>query len=88
MPLHDWTDTRGWDSVHLVWLAQLLDWVQPRLPPGYRAYLGSVPALTVDVPNGRPDLNVRQWPTVPAEAASAIPPAGDHEPDEEACADN
>ena len=38
MPLHDWKDDRGWDSVHLVWLAQLLDWVQPRLPAGYRAF--------------------------------------------------
>jgi Protein of unknown function (DUF4058) len=86
VPLHDWIDTRGWDSVHLVWLAQLLDWVQPRLPPGYRAYLGSVPALTVDIPNGRPDLNVRQWPKGPAETASAVTPAADNEPDEEAVA--
>lgn len=39
MPLHDWRDDRGWDGVHLVWLAQLLDWVQPRLPAGYRVYL-------------------------------------------------
>jgi hypothetical protein len=61
MPLHDWSDDRGWDSVHLLWLGQLLDWVQPRLPPGFRAYLGSVPALTIDTPNGRPDLSVRNW---------------------------
>src|SRR5271163_1486642 len=62
MPLHDWRDDRGWDSLHLVWQNQLLDWVQPRLPEGYRAYLGSVPALTIDTPNGRPDLGVRNWP--------------------------
>ncbi len=49
MPLHDWKDERGWDGVHLLWLAQLLDWIQPRLPPGFRAYVGSVPALTVTV---------------------------------------
>ncbi|MHB1421943.1 MAG: hypothetical protein ACYC3I_01860 [Gemmataceae bacterium] len=61
MPLHDWRDDRGWESVHLLWLAQLLDWVQPRLPAGYRAYLSSVPALTIDTPNGRPDVSVRQW---------------------------
>jgi hypothetical protein len=61
MPLHDWRDDRGWDSLHLVWQNQLLDWVQPRLPEGYRAYLGSVPALTIDIPNGRPDLGVRNW---------------------------
>jgi len=37
MPLHDWKDERGWDGIHLLWLAQLLDWIQPRLPPGFRA---------------------------------------------------
>lgn len=85
MPLHDWRDDRGWDSVHLVWLAQLLDWVQPRLPPGYRAYLGSVPALTVDTPNGRPDMSVRQW-SPPAETAPAVPAPAGAEPDAEAVA--
>ncbi len=23
MPLHDWTDERGWDSVHPLWLTYL-----------------------------------------------------------------
>jgi hypothetical protein len=77
MPLHDWNDDRGWDSLHLVWQNQLLDWVQPRLPEGYRAYLGSVPALTIDIPNGRPDLGVRQWlpevPTTSTETVTAEP---------------
>jgi hypothetical protein len=84
MPLHDWRDDRRWDSVHLVWLAQLLDWVQPRLPAGYRAYLGSVPALTVDVPNGRPDVSVRQWITAPAGKPTAETAGND--PDDEAVA--
>lgn len=61
MPLHDWTDDRGFDSLHLVWQNQLLEWVQPRLPPEYRAYLGGVPSLSFDSPNGRPDLGVRNW---------------------------
>ena len=52
MPLHDWTDERGWDSVHPFWLAYLVEWVQPRLPEGYKAFLGGVPALTV---------TARQW---------------------------
>jgi len=42
MPLHDWADERGWDSVHPFWLVYLVEWVQPRLPQGYRAFLGSV----------------------------------------------
>lgn len=69
MPLHDWRDDRGWNSLHLVWQTQLLDWIQPRLPEGYRAYLGSVPALTIDANNGRPDLGVRRW--TPEERATA-----------------
>jgi hypothetical protein len=85
VPLHDWRDDRGWDGLQLVWLCQLLDWVQPRLPEGFRAYLGSVPALTIDVPNGRPDLGVRGW--TPAEAAAGrASPAAVTEPDAEAVA--
>jgi hypothetical protein len=86
MPLHDWSDDRGWDSMHLLWLNQLLDWVQPRLPAGYRAYLGSVPALTIDVPNGRPDLNVRSWTAEPARPAPPLGEGSAAEPDQEAVA--
>jgi hypothetical protein len=73
MPLHDWKDDRGWNGVHHIWLAELLRWVQPRLPPNYRAYVGSVPALSIDTPNGRPDLRVRQWndPPIKPEMSSA-----------------
>jgi hypothetical protein len=83
MPLHDWRDDRGWDSLHLVWQNQLLDWVQPRLPEGYRAYLGSVPALTIDIPNGRPDLGVRNWSQETPPMATGTATAG---PDTEAIA--
>jgi hypothetical protein len=47
MPLHDWTDDRGWDSIHQLWINALLGWLQGRLPGGYRAYLGSVPGLRI-----------------------------------------
>ncbi len=47
MPLHDWTDQRGWDSVHPLWLTYLLEYVQERLPEGYKAFLGGVPSLTL-----------------------------------------
>jgi len=82
MPLHDWRDDRGWDSLHLVWQTQLLDWVKPRLPDGYRVYLGSVPGLTIGTPNGRPDLSVRNWATTPPEPLTQPTAAGD-EPDSE-----
>jgi len=61
MPLHDWTDDRGWDSVHLLWTYSLLCWLQERLPAGFRAYLGSAPGLSIAAEPGRPDLGVRTW---------------------------
>jgi hypothetical protein len=64
MPLHDWTDDRGWDSVHQLWINALLFWLQDRLPVGYRAYLGSAPGLTIATESGRPDLAVRAWQPV------------------------
>ena len=84
MPLHDWSNDRGWDSVHLLWLNQLLDWVQPRLPAGFRAYLGAVPALTIDTPVARPDVSVREWPADSERGTGGAAPAA--APDEEAVA--
>src|SRR3954454_8474843 len=66
MPLHDWIDDRGWDSVHPVWLTYLLEYVQERLPEGYKAFLGGVPSLTVDTGHGKPDVSVRNWGPEPA----------------------
>ncbi len=65
MPLHDWKDERGWDGVHLLWLSELVRWLRPRLPDDFRAYVGSVPALTVERTNGRPGLQVRRWQPEP-----------------------
>src|SRR5271165_6092917 len=70
MPLHDWTDERGWDSVQPFWLAYLVEWIQPRLPEGYKAFLGGVPALTVATGNGKPDVSVRRWEPEPAPQAA------------------
>jgi hypothetical protein len=83
MPLHDWTDERGWDSVHPLWLTYLLEYVQERLPPGYRAFLGGMPSLTVDAGHGKPDVSVRQWGQEPA-AEAAASGTGVLEPDLEA----
>jgi hypothetical protein len=83
MSLHDWTDERGWDSVHPVWLTYLLEYIQERLPEGYKAFLGGVPSLTVDSGHGRPDVSVRQWGTEPA-AETAASETGLLEPDLEA----
>lgn len=61
MPLHDWTDERGWGSVHPLWLTYLLEYLQERLPEGYKAFLGGVPSLSVDSGQGKADVSVREW---------------------------
>ena len=62
MPLHDWTDRPGWEGVHHLWIAELLRWIKPRLPAGYRAYIGSAPTVAIGAPAEKPDVGVRQWP--------------------------
>jgi hypothetical protein len=79
MPLHDWAELTGWDGVHHVWIVELLYWVKPRLPAGYRAYIGTTPTFAVDAPpEDRPDMGVHGAPP-------ASPPASgpSQEPDEE-----
>lgn len=83
MPLHDWTDERGWDSVHPLWLTYLLEYVQERLPEGYKAFLGGIPSLTVDSGHGKPDVSVRQWGPGPAAETGTVG-TGVLEPDLEA----
>lgn len=61
MPLHDWSDRSGWEGVHHLWITELLRWVKPRLPEGYRAFIGSAPTVAVGAPPERPDVHVRQW---------------------------
>jgi hypothetical protein len=61
MPLHDWNDDSGWDGFHTLWITHLFHEIKPRLPVEFRAYLGSVPALTLDISIGRPDVAVRHW---------------------------
>jgi hypothetical protein len=74
MPLRDWSDDRGWDSVYQLWIVHLLFWFRQHLPAGYRAFLGSVPGLAVERAIGRPDPGVRQWrPEASAQATSAGP---------------
>ena len=89
MPLHDWNEPTGWDGFHDVWIVELLRWVKPRLPEGYRAYIGSSPALTVGAVTERADVAVRHWlPEPPSQPASQqdLPADQDSaldEPDEE-----
>jgi len=67
MPLHDWNEVKGWDGVHHLWISELLHWVKPRLPEGYRAYIGSAPLLAVGEPEVGPDMIVRTASVPPLE---------------------
>jgi hypothetical protein len=70
MPLHDWSTLAGWDGVHQVWIVELLYWIKPRLPAGYRAYIGTTPTFAIGAPTeGRPDVGVRDW------SGSDLPPS-------------
>src|SRR5687768_8175994 len=87
MPLHDWAGLSGWEGVHLLWMTELLRDLKAKLPPEFRAYIGSGPALAVGVPSGggRPDVAVRSHGPVhdtgPAAAPAAYPEVS--EPDVE-----
>jgi hypothetical protein len=90
MPLHDWTDLPGWEGVHQIWIVELLYWIKPRLPEGYRAYIGTSPTFAVDAPpENRPDVGVRTLPQGNGASANGGEPAGtspgasSEEPDEE-----
>jgi hypothetical protein len=85
MPLHDWAALSGGDGVHQVWIVELLYWIKPRLPAGYRAYIGTTPTFAIGAPaEKRPDLGVRtvpqgNGPQPPATASGEV----SEEPDQE-----
>jgi hypothetical protein len=72
MPLHDWAELPGWEGVHLLWMTELLRDIKAKLPAGFRAYIGSGPALAVGAPTGRgrPDVAVRTDSQAGAAAAT------------------
>ncbi|MBX9579732.1 MAG: DUF4058 family protein [Gemmataceae bacterium] len=88
MPLHDWREDVGFNGLHMAWQIAILDWLQERLPAEYRAYVGSFPGLVVDIPNGRPDLGVRNWGPDPRpdDPPGTTDPAADPAPDVETVA--
>jgi hypothetical protein len=77
MPLHDWATTSGWEGVHQVWMVEMLYWIKPRLPAGYRAYIGTTPTFAIDAP-----AEERPAPTEP-EPPAAGPANPSEEPDQE-----
>ncbi|HZU37050.1 MAG TPA: DUF4058 family protein [Gemmataceae bacterium] len=83
MPLHDWTQTAGWEGVRHLWITELLRAVKPLLPAGYRAYIGSPPALAIGAPAEKPDVSVRHWPEETSGSPVAAAASSIEEPDEE-----
>jgi Protein of unknown function (DUF4058) len=86
MPLHDWSALAGWHGVHQVWIVELLYSIKPRLPAGYRAYIGTTPTFAIGAPTQkRPDVGVREWagPDQSAMASAGETGAGTGEPAEE-----
>jgi hypothetical protein len=73
--------------MHHLWNTELLRWVKPRLPVGYRAYIDSAPLLAVGAPPDRPDMSARSWSSAEATIQPG-PPSGETgtepiEPDDE-----
>jgi hypothetical protein len=59
MPLHDWSKESDWEGVHVYWLTEIARQLKTRLPEGFRAHIGTGPALAVDLPPVHPDVSVR-----------------------------
>jgi len=78
MALHNWAELNGWEGAHLLWMTELLRHIKSELPSGYRAYLGSGPAVAIGAPTARPDVSIRsQAPsTAVAAVASHLPENG------------
>src|SRR5689334_20873772 len=87
MPLHDWTELSCWVGVHQVWIVELLYWIKPRLPTGYRAYIGATPTFAVDAPaEERADVKVQDWPAAEQQSnpdTNSQSPLALDEPDQE-----
>jgi hypothetical protein len=77
MPLHDWAETGGWEGVHILWIGELARHLKAKLPPGFRAYLGSGPALAIGAPAVHPDVAVRAGPREPHAAPTGTDQAQD-----------
>jgi hypothetical protein len=65
-------------------MVDLLRWIKPRLPAGYRAFIGSAPIVAVGGPDEKPDVSVRQWPAdLPPQDAPLAAENEEAEPDVE-----
>lgn len=47
MPLHDWTACDNFDGLHTYWMTEIARQLRAKLPPGYRAVIGTSPIVSV-----------------------------------------
>lgn len=72
MALHDWSELPNWETVHGGWIVELHRWLKPRLPPGFRSTLATVPSLAGAPVPVHPDVSVHRHPE-PAEPPASGP---------------
>ena len=75
MPLHVWRKGMDWFTVHQGWAFEVVGYLKPRLPPGYRAQLGPIPK-PAGFALGVPDAHVRDMVATPPEGGDAPAFAG------------
>jgi hypothetical protein len=63
MPLHDWTERDEWEGMHTYWMTEIAQWLKHRLPPGYRAIIGTSPFAQLSIAPGKPDVSVANGTT-------------------------
>ncbi len=73
MPLHDWTDRPGWEGLHIYWMTEIARSLRSRLPPGFRAVIGSSPFVAIGPLSVKPDVAVTNGTHSSTTAASREP---------------
>ncbi|MEO2088493.1 MAG: DUF4058 family protein [Gemmataceae bacterium] len=79
MPLHDWTDRDNFDGFHTYWMTEIARQLRTKLPPGYRAVIGTSPTVSLGGDLRHPDVAVTNGTPHPAPPASTSVRAPDAE---------
>jgi hypothetical protein len=74
MPLHDWTDRENFDGFHTYWMTEIARQLRAKLPPGYRAVIGTSPTVSVGGELRHPDVAVTNGSPRPPTPGTARAP--------------
>ncbi len=72
MPLHDWTERDNFDGLHLYWMTEIARQLRAKLPPGYRAVIGTSPTVSVGGELRHPDVAVTNGASHPPPASGTV----------------